>query len=214
MRFLGRLPLLELASVCLIAAAAVTSLTPLRSRPAGQETTGQNSRVNPHAAAIAAFQQRVEDYLLLHRKVADELPPIEKSSAPEKITARERALGAAIARARAGAEPGDIFGAELKDFFVRAIRSNWERRSREERTAILRDLPRIPVLQVNDTYPESQPLATFPPAMLRELPRLPDGLDYRLYGDHLIIRDAKANLVIDLLPNVLPGGERELPTGS
>lgn len=214
MRRLGRLPLLELASACLLAAAVITSFMPTSPPRRAVAQAPSPERVNPHAAAIAAYQQRVEDYLILRRKTADELPPMEETTDPVQIMARERALGAAIARARAGAEPGDLFGAELRDFFIRAIRSNWKHRSGEDRRAILRDLPRLPAIEVNEPYPTSQPLATFPPAMLRELPPLPDDLEYRLYGDHLIIRDAEANLVVDVLPNVLPGEPGEPPTGS
>lgn len=59
-------------------------------------------------------------------------------------------------------------------------------------------------LQVNGTYPENQPLSTVPAAILESLPRLPDGIEYRFVGRHLILRDARANVIIDFIPNVIP----------
>jgi hypothetical protein len=63
---------------------------------------------------------------------------------------------------------------------------------------------RVPALGINDIYPSAVPLVTFPPALLQSLPPLPEGLEYRFYGRHLILRDAKANIVVDLLRNVVP----------
>jgi hypothetical protein len=56
---------------------------------------------------------------------------------------------------------------------------------------------------VNSTYPPSQPLATFPPKLLLQLPELPEELEYRFQGRDLILRDSKANLVADVLPGAL-----------
>jgi hypothetical protein len=35
------------------------------------------------------------------------------------------------------------------------------------------------------------------------LPDLPDGVEYRFVGTHLILRDARANLIIDHIPNAI-----------
>jgi len=40
------------------------------------------------------------------------------------------------------------------------------------------DVPATPP-RVNDPYPASAALATFPPLLLQALPRLPDDLEYR-----------------------------------
>jgi hypothetical protein len=57
---------------------------------------------------------------------------------------------------------------------------------------------------VNQIYPTTFPLATFPSALLRELPELPKPLEYRLVRQYLILRDGEANLIIDVLPNAAP----------
>jgi hypothetical protein len=43
-----------------------------------------------------------------------------------------------------------------------------------------------------------------PPKLLARLPELPDELEYRLMGRHLILRDTKANIIVDAVLNVLP----------
>ena len=57
---------------------------------------------------------------------------------------------------------------------------------------------------VNTPYPENAPLATVPPLILVNLPRLPDGLEYRFMGRHLILRDQPSNLIIDFVPGAVP----------
>jgi hypothetical protein len=57
---------------------------------------------------------------------------------------------------------------------------------------------------VNQIYPTSYPLATFPPGVLRRIPALPKTLEYRFVQRHLIIRDSEANLILDILPNASP----------
>jgi hypothetical protein len=59
-------------------------------------------------------------------------------------------------------------------------------------------------LVVNTAYPSGVPLQSTPPTLLMNLPPLPPELDYRVVGNNLVLRDAKANLVIDFVPNVIP----------
>ena len=39
--------------------------------------------------------------------------------------------------------------------------------------------------------------------LLASLPPLPEEIEYRFVGKHLILRDAKANLIIDYIPNAI-----------
>ena len=59
-------------------------------------------------------------------------------------------------------------------------------------------------LQVNQSYPENLPLQSTPPSLLMNLPDLPKGLEYRVLGSELVLRDADANIVVDYVPNALP----------
>jgi hypothetical protein len=54
------------------------------------------------------------------------------------------------------------------------------------------------------TYPTTLPLVTVPAKLLRALPELPDGLEYRILGRHLILRDVKANLIVDFVRDAVP----------
>ena len=59
-------------------------------------------------------------------------------------------------------------------------------------------------LTVNMTYPTNQPLATVPAKLLRALPDLPPELDTGSSGSSLILRDVKANIVVDFVRDVVP----------
>ena len=55
-------------------------------------------------------------------------------------------------------------------------------------------------LAVNSTYPISAPFSTVPPSVLMALPPLPKELEFRFVGRNLILRDTKANMIVDVLP--------------
>ncbi len=43
-----------------------------------------------------------------------------------------------------------------------------------------------------------------PPLLLSKLPQLPDNLQYRFFGRHLVILDGDTQIIIDYVANVLP----------
>lgn len=59
-------------------------------------------------------------------------------------------------------------------------------------------------LAANAPYPTQVPLSTMPPEVLRNLPMLPEGLEYRFVGESLILLDPRANLVVDFVSRALP----------
>jgi hypothetical protein len=60
----------------------------------------------------------------------------------------------------------------------------------------------LPVnLAVNTAYPETASLSTMPPSLLLALPALPKTLEFRFVGRSLILRDAQANLIVDVIQN-------------
>jgi hypothetical protein len=160
--------------------------------------------VNPKAAMMKEFRDRAESYLALHKKIADELPPLKETSDPQKIADREKLLGVNIGKARANARSGEIFG-DIAPLVVKTIRADLRHRARADRKAVFAEMPaRVPPLGINSIYPSTVPLITFPPALLQALPPLPEGLEYRFYGHDLILRDMKANIVADVLRNIVP----------
>jgi hypothetical protein len=62
--------------------------------------------------------------------------------------------------------------------------------------------------RVNALYPEKAPLATVPPLILGNLPRLPEGVEYRFMGRDFVLRDVKANLVVDYINEAVPDSKR------
>jgi hypothetical protein len=162
-------------------------------------------RVNAYGAAVKAFRDRADAYLAIHKKAAESVPALKQTDDPSKLTAREVALGEAIRQARATAKAGDIFGVELAAHIRDVIRKDWAKRSAADKAGVAHDIPPGAVADVNATYPSALPLATFPATLLAALPPLPEDLEYRFAGRHLILRDVKANIIVDVLPNVLPG---------
>ena len=66
--------------------------------------------------------------------------------------------------------------------------------------AIMDDNPGEFSNQINGTYPEGKPLSTVPPNILAALPRLPDDIQYRFLGRHLILLDTRASVILDRIP--------------
>ena len=186
-------------------AALVVVATVMVSSPAAVRAQPETQRVNAYGAAVKAFRDRTDAYLAVHKKAAEGIPPLKETSDPAKLTAREQALGEAIRQARAGAKPGDIFGTELAAHIRNVIRKDWTKRSAADKAGLISEVPPGSLADVNATYPPKLPLGTFPASLLAALPPLPEDLEYRFVGRHLILRDVKANIIVDVLPNVLPG---------
>jgi hypothetical protein len=171
---------------------------------------GRDAAKNASAAdevALARFVKRAGRYTQLRREATADAAELEPSASPEQIRARERALAEAIRARRTHARPGDIFG-PARGSILEIVRKDWRERTTKERSALAVETPKAAVPEVNAAYPEDLPLATFPPELLEALPRLPEELEYRFAGPHLILHDVEANLVVDVAPNVLGSSER------
>jgi hypothetical protein len=59
-------------------------------------------------------------------------------------------------------------------------------------------------LAVNARYPDSVPLSTVPPQVLKGLPELSEELEYRFVGDSLILLDPHAHIIADYMERVFP----------
>jgi hypothetical protein len=165
--------------------------------PAGQ------AAVNAQGAAALEFHKRIEAYLKTHNEAESKVPNLKETSDPAKISGREAELGKMIQTLRAGAKIGDIFAPEYQPYFIKIVQDDFKTRSADARRAIIVELPKNMKVDVNTVYPTTLPLATFPPALLRKLPDLPPELEYRLVGHSLILRDVKANLIVDILRDVV-----------
>ena len=59
-------------------------------------------------------------------------------------------------------------------------------------------------IRVNGRYPDDVPLANMPAELLKNLPPLPEIVEYRFVGDSLILLDSDAHLDRRPLPNAMP----------
>jgi hypothetical protein len=169
-----------------------------------QRIAGQAQPVNPQAAAVAEFQNRIKEYLKIHNDAETRVPKLKNTDDPKEVHAREVALGKEIATLRAGAKSNAIFAKEYQPYFVKIVQDDFRSRSAADRKALVVELPKTVKIDINMVYPPTLPLETFPPVLLRKLPDLPPELEYRIVGRNLILRDVKANLIVDILRDVVP----------
>jgi hypothetical protein len=160
--------------------------------------------VNAQGTATLEFHKRIDAYLKIHNEAESKVPNLKKTDDPKEISEREKALGQMIMTLRAGAKPGDIFAPEYQPYFIKIVQDDFKERSAAARKAIVNELPKNMKVDINTIYPTSLPLETFPPMLLRKLPDLPPELEYRIVARSLILRDVKANLIVDILRDVVP----------
>jgi hypothetical protein len=161
-------------------------------------------RVNATAAALREFAERTQEYVALREKLTAQVPAVSSHATPEEIVAHQDALAAAVRTARQTARQGDIFTAPVVPQFRAIIRNDLRSRDVRDAMAALQEVPPTLSLRVNDRWPPDAPRATVPPRLLNNLQRLPDGLEYRFFGRHLVLLDSEANLVLDFISNVVP----------
>jgi hypothetical protein len=159
------------------------------------------------SAGFKEFLDRVQEYVKLHKSVEATLPPLKsKEELPEMITAHQQALARKIRQARMPSERYDIFTKLSRAAFLHAIRSTF--RGPEGKHALTTMQQGVPPkeihLKVNEVYPDGVPHTSVPPTLLQKLPKLPDELEYCILGRDLILLDVRANLVVDLLKEILP----------
>ena len=181
-------PCLIFAGVLLAALAGVAQAPPT---PGSQD-----------ARAVADVQQRAKQYLDWREKTGK---PPSSADSPEKIVAARRELANKIRVARAGAKQGEIFTPVIADYFRRQIAAMLKGpHGKAIRSSLSRGEPTKMELQINQSYPETVALQSTPPTLLLNLPDLPKGLEYRILGRELILRDREANIIVDYIPNALP----------
>lgn len=167
---------------------------------------GKQERVDPTAAPIADFVKRVDEYVALRNRLAEAIGPLDETKSQAEITLRAATLASNIKLERAQAKQGDLFTPEVATVFATLIHQEDSRRPdsvRETREDQQEELPDF-IPQVNEIYPTTYPLATFPPRLLPLLPKLPEHVEYRIVQHYLILRDVEANLIVDFMPHAVP----------
>ena len=148
------------------------------------------------AETLAEFNKRIEDYTALRARLEKGLPPLVVTDNADAIERFEHRLAERIRDART-AHRGQIFAPSM----VRQVKQMLAVRADPQTiAAMMDDGPAEFDVDVNDTYSKRRSLATMPPNILLTLPDLPPDIEYRFVGRHLILRDARANIIIDEIP--------------
>ena len=158
------------------------------------------------APGFQEFSDRVQKYLKLHKSLEGSLPKLKSTSDPALIEKHQKALEKKIKEAREHAKRGDIFTPAATDEFKKAIANEFKSpRAPNAQATIKQGAPLKEVhLRVNQLYPASVPFTSVPPSLLQNLPKLPEEIAYRVAGHDFVLMDVPANLVLDLIPGVIP----------
>lgn len=168
----------------------------------------KEDNVNASAKVMADFVARVDEYAELRDKVSAAAPRRPEEATPQQIDQHQRALAALMVAARKQARQGDIFFAEMQTvvhaLMAQVFKNPVDRA--ELRASIAEDNTGAVKLTVNGRYPDSVPMATMPPDVLKNLPPLPKEMEYRFVGESLILLDVTAHLIVDFMSFALPKG--------
>lgn len=151
------------------------------------------------------FEQSIQHYMTVHRAVEHQLPALAVTADARAIDLAVTMRAAGIRLARATAKQGDIFAPHVAR--VLRVRITKALESHDYLVADLLlprdeegDTPPPPL--VNGTFAWRTAIAT-PACVLAALPSLPEELQYRFVGRDLVLVDIEANLIVDVLPDVL-----------
>jgi hypothetical protein len=149
------------------------------------------------------IQTRAKTYLDLRKNVAGNSS--RQGDSPSAIASAQSEMANKIRVARAGVKQGNIFSPRIADYMRKQIaKALAGPHGRDIRASLYRSEPVNIQLQINQSYPDDVPLQSTPASLLLALPELPKGLEYRLLGSELVLRDADANIVVDYILHALP----------
>jgi hypothetical protein len=155
---------------------------------------------------VQAFAQRAETYTELHRQLEKTVAPEELFVDPATMLAASDRLRAMLRAARAGAQEGDVF-APVAGELSRRIRQSIREHGIEARDLMVEMVQDTegtpPPVRVNEPFSWLHG-NVMPVYVLEALPPLPRELEYRFVGADLVLIDVHANMIVDILRNVLP----------
>ncbi|MBI4477944.1 MAG: hypothetical protein HY654_12270 [Acidobacteria bacterium] len=163
-------------------------------------TAREPQRVNPQAAALKEFDDRVKEFRQLHDKLAAQLnDPIRETADAAKLAAGEKRLTVALRQARQHAKQGDLFTPAVAPIFREIVTRFYEGGNPKLETAP-QDRPPAFSPKINASWPMAIPVPTTPPTLLAALPKLPEDLAYRFVDRTLVLMDVDTDLILDYLP--------------
>ena len=166
--------------------------------------------------ALGTLRARVGAYETLRRDAASHLPGLTPFEDSCTYLSAQAEMASAITAARPTARQGDIFTPAVAAALRQTIGDALCGRDMEgmfddldgEPSAVARDR-----LHVHDRYP-AWATHEVPAIVLQRLPSLPEGIFFRFVSHDLVLWDADADLVVDVLPDAIstplatPGGCR------
>ena len=163
-------------------------------------TGSRDEMTDASASPSRPFRERVAAYAELRQQIVRDLldKGVYADAEDDGGEFRSR-LGLAIRDARRHAQPGDIFSLQSAGYMRQVVQN-----ALHGKDDILSEIPEVPLVRVNDFYPEGEPLATVPPLLLQQLEPLPQALQYRFLANHLILLDIDTALIVDFVANALP----------
>lgn len=178
-------------------AVALTSASTAQTAATAQADAQPTFRLQVWGDVVADFSTRVQSYFELRSKLEEGLPPVRVTDDVAEIRRARRALARAIQAARHGARQGDIFSPDISLEFKQVLALKMDARTW---AVIMDDNPGEFPNEINGVYPDGKPYSTVPGTILAVLPALPDGVEYRFLGRHLILLDVHADVILDRIP--------------
>jgi hypothetical protein len=162
----------------------------------------QDDSANP---AYRHLNEEITRYLAIHTDLRAEVPGPVPGSTAQQLTAASDMLFNAIRRARPNGRQVDFFDADALRLIRQRLLDALKTPSVAAAVAGIDDeVPAILKPQIYLRFPAENEMASMPPSLLNVLPRLPAELEYRIVGEHLVLRDVKAAMLLDYIPNAVP----------
>ena len=187
-----------------LGAAAIVGCAHPSAVPVAVPSAEAGSRGSLDAELVSDFTRRADRYMQLHDKIEKQGTPQKQRDDIGENLVSQQAMAMRIRFARYDARPGDLFTPAIALALRRALdpelRGPAALRVRE---SIREDAPVTFVLAVNGSFPQGGSRSTMPGNVLRILPPLPDGLEYRIVDTHLVLIDLDADIVVDYMLDIM-----------
>ncbi len=150
------------------------------------------------------FETRAAGYAEIRSRVGATLTPLSTEATPEEIAAWRAGVLAGVRKERAEAERGMIFTPEAENYIKDTIKAAYTEAELAElrKTLVEAETDGVPV-KVHAQYPDSKEKVEMPPKLLEALPQLPEVLQYRFVGKHLLLIDRENGLIVDHMSDAI-----------
>lgn len=180
-------------SVPIIAMAA--SLLMLGAAPLAADQTGPLP-----GSALAQFSDHLTGYVALRSRLEEPLPRLGTLRSEWSTLVARRYLASAVRTARHSAARGEIFTPAVVAMFHERLAGALTPNEWLLLVPPGDDESAAPIVLVNEPLAEEW-FTALPPALVHQLPALPEGVEYRFVEAALVLWDTHAEIVIDVMPD-------------